>query len=170
MAYEKFEKVLRNVDKLSAQDVSAKELNQYLQSEGYTQERFNAAVKTYTKAKGLESDYGVIRAGLQGLTFGFSDEAEAAIKSLLNKKPYEQNLNAIQFAKQEFEATEPVKAAAAEVIGSIPTAFAAGAGVLKAGQALPKVNQFLQSLPTSLKTVAGITGAGATAGGITDCP
>ena len=167
MAYEKFEKVLRNVDKLSSQDVSAKELNQYLQSEGYTQERFNAAAKNYASAKGLSSDYGVIRAGLQGLTFGFSDEAEAAVKSLLNKKSYDQNLSAIQFAKQEFETAEPIKAATAEVVGSIPTAFAAGAGVLRAGQALPKINQFLQSLPTTLKTVAGVTGAGATAGGLT---
>lgn len=168
MAYEKFERIVKNVDKLvTEKNATPLEIKQYLQAEGYTTERFNSAVKNYTKAKGLESDYGVIRAGLQGLTFGFSDEAEAALKSLVNKKPYEQNLNAIQFAKQEFEAAEPVKAAAAEVVGSIPTAFAAGAGILRAGQALPRVSQFLQSLPTSLKTVAGVTGAGATAGGIT---
>lgn len=167
MAYEKFERILRNVEKLSSQDVSAKELNQYLQSEGYSKERFASAAKNYANAKGLSSEYGVIRAGLQGLSFGFSDEAEAAVKTLLNKKPYEQNLAAIQFAKEEFETAEPIKAAVAEVAGSIPTAFAAGAGILRTGQALPKINQFLQSLPTSLKTVAGVTGAGATAGGLT---
>lgn len=167
MAYEKFEKVLRNVDKLSSQNVSAKELNQYLQSEGYTQERFNNAAKNYSNAKGLKSEYGVIRAGLQGLTFGFSDEAEAAVKTLLNKKPYEQNLSAIQFSKEQFEYEEPVKAAVAEVAGSIPTAFLAGASAVRTAQALPSVTRALQTLPTSAKGIAGVTGAGATFGGIT---
>ncbi len=167
MAYEKFEKVLRNVDKLSSQNVSAKELNQYLRSEGYTQERFDSAAKNYANAKGLKSEYGLIRAGLQGLTFGFSDEAEAAVKSLLNKKPYEQNLAAIQFSKQQFEYEEPVKAAAAEVVGSIPTAFLAGAGAVRAAQAMPSVTRALQALPTSAKGIAAVTGAGATFGGVT---
>jgi hypothetical protein len=167
MAYEKFEKVLRNVDKLSSQNVSARELNQYLRSEGYTQERFDSAAKNYANAKGLKSEYGLIRAGLQGLTFGFSDEAEAAVKSLLNKKPYEQNLAAIQFSKQQFEYEEPVKAAAAEVAGSIPTAFLAGASAVRAAQAMPSVTRALQALPTSAKGIAAVTGAGAAFGGVT---
>lgn len=167
MAYEKFEKVLRNVDKLSSQNVSAKELNQYLQSEGYTQERFNTAAKNYASAKGLKSEYGVIRAGLQGLTFGFSDEAEAAVKSLLNKKPYEQNLAAIQYAKQQYEYEEPVVSTAAEVVGSLPTALLAGAGAVKTAQMLPKVSQVIQAIPSKVRTLAGATGAGAGFGGIT---
>ncbi len=117
MAYEKFERVLNNVDKLQTQkNATPLEIKQYLQAEGYTLDRFNTAAKNYASAKGLKSEYGVIRAGLQGLTFGFSDEAEAAVKSLVNKKPYEQNLAAIQYSKQQYEFEEPVTSTAAEVV------------------------------------------------------
>ena len=168
MAYEKFEKVLSNVDRLQTnKNATPLEIKQYLQSEGYTQERFNAAAKNYASAKGLKSEYGVIRAGLQGLTFGFSDEAEAAVKSLLNKKPYEQNLAALQYSKQQYEFEEPVMSTAAEVVGSLPTALLAGAGAVRTAQMLPKVSQVIQAIPSKLRTLAGATGAGAGFGGIT---
>lgn len=168
MAYEKFEKVIRNVDKLLANpDVKPQEINQYLNAEGYSASRFKGAAENYAKAKGATSTYGNIEAGIQGLTFGFGDEFEAVIKTLKNKKPYEQNLAAVQFAKQEFEAEKPYQAMASEIAGSLPVAFAAGKTAVQAAGKIPEVANLLTRLPSSFKTVAGVSGAGAGAGGLT---
>jgi len=168
MAYEKFEKVIRNVDKLLANpDVQPQEINQYLNAEGYTASRFKGAAENYAKAKGATSTYGNIEAGIQGLTFGFGDEFEAVIKTLKNKKPYEQNLAAVQFAKQEFEAEKPYQAMASEIAGSLPVAFAAGKTAVQAAGKIPEVANLLSKLPSSFKAVAGVSGAGAGAGGLT---
>jgi len=167
MAYEKFEKVIRNVDKLLANpDVNPAEINQYLNAEGYTASRFKSAAENYSKAKGATSTYGNIEAGIQGLTFGFGDEFEAVIKTLKNKRPYEQNLAAVQFAKQEFEAEKPYQAMASEIAGSLPLAFTAGRTAVQAASKIPEVANLLSKLPTSVKTIAGVSGAGATAGGL----
>lgn len=168
MAYEKFEKVIRNVDKLLANpDVQPQEINQYLNAEGYTASRFKGAAENYAKAKGATSTYGNIEAGIQGLTFGFGDEFEAVIKTLKNKKPYEQNLAAVQFAKQEFEAEKPYQAMASEVAGSLPLAFTAGKTAVQMAGKIPEVANLLSKLPSSFKAVAGVSGAGAGAGGLT---
>lgn len=168
MAYEKFEKVIRNVDKLLANpDVNPAEINQYLNAEGYTASRFKGAAENYAKAKGATSTYGNIEAGIQGLTFGFGDEFEAVIKTLKNKRPYEQNLAAVQFAKQEFEAESPYQALASEVAGSLPVAFAAGKTAVQLAGKSPQVANLLSKIPSSFSTVASTSGAGAIGGGLT---
>jgi hypothetical protein len=168
MAYEKFEKVIRNVDKLLANPaVQPTEINQYLNAEGYSASRFKGAAENYAKAKGATSTYGNIEAGIQGLTFGFGDEFEAVIKTLKNKKPYEQNLAAVQFAKQEFEAESPYQAMASEVVGSLPLAFAAGAGAVRVASKIPEAANLLSKIPSGFKTVAGVSGAGAASGALT---
>jgi len=168
MAYEKFEKVIRNVDKLLANpDVTPAELNQYLNAEGFNASRFKKAAENYTKAKGTTSTYGNIEAGIQGLTFGFGDEFEAVIKSLKNKQPYEQNLAAVQFAKEQYEAEKPYQAMASEVMGSLPLAFATGGAASQVLSKFPQAANLLQKVPTSIKTVAGLSGAGAAGGAIT---
>lgn len=168
MAYEKFEKVIRNVDKLLANpDVKPQEINQYLNAEGYTASRFKSAAENYSKAKGATSTYGNIEAGIQGLTFGFGDEFEAVIKTLKNKRPYEQNLAAVQFAKQEYEAEKPYQAMASEVAGSLPVAFAAGKTAVQAAGKIPQVANLLSKIPSSFSTVASTSGAGAIGGGLT---
>ena len=168
MAYEKFEKVIRNVDKLLANpDVNPTEINQYLNAEGYTASRFKSAAENYSKAKGATSTYGNIEAGIQGLTFGFGDEFEAVIKTLKNKKPYEQNLAAVQFAKQEYEAEKPYQAMASEIAGSLPVAFAAGKTAVQAAGKIPQVANLLSKIPSSFSTVASTSGAGAIGGGLT---
>ena len=168
MAYEKFEKVIRNVDKLLANpDVNPQEINQYLNAEGYTASRFKGAAENYAKAKGATSTYGNIEAGIQGLTFGFGDEFEAVIKTLKNKRPYEQNLAAVQFAKQEYEAEKPYQAMASEVAGSLPLAFTAGKTAVQMAGKIPEVANLLAKLPSSFKAVAGVSGAGAGAGALT---
>jgi hypothetical protein len=168
MAYEKFEKVIRNVDKLLANpDVKPAEINQYLNAEGYTASRFKNAAENYSKAKGTTSTYGNIEAGIQGLTFGFGDEFEAVIKTLKNKKPYEQNLAAVQFAKQEFEAEKPYQAMASEIAGSLPVAFAAGKTAVQLAGKSPQVANILSKIPSSFSTVASTSGAGAAGGALT---
>lgn len=167
MAYEKFEKVIRNVDKLLANpDVKPAEINQYLNAEGYTASRFKSAAENYSKAKGATSTYGNIEAGIQGLTFGFGDEFEAVIKTLKNKKPYEQNLAAVQFAKQEYEAEKPYQAMASEIAGSLPLAFTAGKTAVQAASKIPEVANILSKIPTSIKAITGVSGTGAAAGGL----
>jgi hypothetical protein len=167
MAYEKFEKVIRNVDKLLANpDVNPAEINQYLNAEGYTASRFKSAAENYSKAKGATSTYGNIEAGIQGLTFGFGDEFEAVIKTLKNKKPYEQNLAAVQFAKQEYEAEKPYQAMASEIAGSLPLAFTAGKTAVQAASKIPEVANILSKIPTSIKAITGVSGTGAAAGGL----
>ena len=168
MAYEKFEKVIRNVDKLLANpDVKPSEINQYLNQEGYSASRFKGAAENYAKAKGATSTYGNIEAGIQGLTFGFGDEFEAVIKTLKNKRPYEQNLAAVQFAKQEYEAEKPFQAMASEVGGSLPLAFTAGKTAVQMAGKIPEVANLLAKLPSSFKTIAGVSGSGAAAGALT---
>jgi hypothetical protein len=168
MAYEKFEKVIRNVDKLLANpDVTPAELNQYLNAEGFNASRFKKAAENYTKAKGTTSTYGNIEAGIQGLTFGFGDEFEAVIKSLKNKKPYEQNLAAVQFAKEQYEADKPYQAMASEVIGSLPVAFATGGAASSVLSKFPQAASLLEKIPTSLKAIGALTGAGAAGGAVT---
>ena len=168
MAYEKFEKVLRNVDKLLANpDVKASEINQYLNAEGYTSTRFKSAAENYSKAKGATADYGNIKAGIQGLTLGFGDEFEATVKSLLNKRPYEENVAAIRFAKQEFEQQYPNQALASEVIGSLPLAFAAGAGAVNVASKIPQAANLLSRIPTSLKAFGGTSVVGGAGGAAT---
>jgi hypothetical protein len=168
MAYEKFEKVIRNVDKLLANpDVKPQEINQYLNAEGYSASRFKGAAENYSKAKGATSTYGNIEAGIQGLTFGFGDEFEAVIKTLKNKKPYEQNLAAVQFAKQEYEAEKPYQAMASEIAGSLPLAFTAGKTAVQAASKIPEVANILSKIPTSIKAITGVSGTGAAAGGLT---
>jgi hypothetical protein len=168
MAYEKFEKVIRNVDKLLANpDVNPAEINQYLNAEGYTATRFKSAAENYSKAKGATADYGNIKAGIQGLTLGFGDEFEATVKSLLNKRPYEENVAAIRFAKQEFETQYPNQALASEVIGSLPLAFAAGAGAVNVASKIPQAANLLSKIPTSLKAFGGTSVVGGAGGAAT---
>jgi len=168
MAYEKFEKVLRNVDKLLTNpDVKANEVNQYLNAEGYTQTQFKSAAENYTKAKGTTASYGNIKAGIQGLTMGFGDEFEATVKSLLTKTPYEQNISALRFSKEEFERQNPMQALASEVAGSIPTALLGGVGAVNIASRIPQAANLMSKIPTTLKAFGGASGAGGVSGAIT---
>lgn len=171
--YKNFERILRNVDKLNSRalvmkpEYSSKDMIKYLQSEGYNIERFSKAAKNYADAQGLEADYGFIKAGIQGLSLGFGDEFEAGIKTLLNKKPYEQNLGAIQFAKQEFEAERPIAAALTEVGGSLPTAILGGQGTLATlARVAPQAVKAGAAVSPSLRALGTTTAGGTITGGI----
>lgn len=171
--YKNFERILRNVDKLNSRAMvmqpqyAAQEMMQYLQGEGYTIERFTKAAKNYSNAKGLKSDYGYIEAAIQGLTMGFGDEFEAAIKTLKNKKPYEQNLASVQFAKQEFEAENPVSSALTEIGGSLPTAIAGGETTMAAlAKFAPQALKATSTVSPSMRALGTTTAGGTITGGI----
>jgi hypothetical protein len=171
--YKNFERILRNVDKLNSRamiqkpEYAAQEMLQYLNEEGYTIDRFLKASKNYADAKGIKSDYGFIESAIQGLSLGFGDEFEAAIKTLKNKKPYEQNLASIQFAKQEFEAQKPVASAVTEVLGSLPTAIAGGESTLAAlTRVAPKLVKAGEAVSPSMRALGTTTAGGTITGGI----
>ena len=168
---ERIERVLRNMEKLSAGGATPEETTTYLRSEGFDPKSFANSVDKYNKAKGLVSEFGPVKSALQGLSFGFSDEAEAGIKALLGKGSYEQNLASLQLAKEQFEQESPGVAMASEIAGAIPTAVLGGAGAFRAaqmlGQRVPRVAQAISPTVTGIGGAAvgggvasGVTGAG----------
>lgn len=79
-------------------------------------------------------DYGVGRAAAQGLTMGWSDEAEAKAKALMGQGTYEENLAAIQAGKERFEGRYPGLNMGAQLVGSLPTMFVPGLGEMNAAK------------------------------------
>ena len=79
-------------------------------------------------------DYGVGRAAAQGLTMGWSDEAEAKAKALMGEGTYEENLAAIQAGKERFEGRYPGLNLGAQLVGSLPTMFIPGMGQMNAAK------------------------------------
>lgn len=65
-------------------------------------------------------------AALQGLTFGFGEEATAGLRSFFGGTPYEQNLAQERANLAQYREQFPGRAAAFEVAGALPTAIAAG--------------------------------------------
>ena len=172
---ERIERVLRNMEKLSAGGATPEETVTYLRSEGYNPDSFANSVAKYNKAKGLVSDFGPVRSAFQGLSFGFSDEAEAGIKALLGKGTYEQNLASIQLAQEEFQRESPKTAIATEIAGSLPLIALGGAAGVRGYQILqrnaPGIAQRVSPAATGVTGAAatGATGAGIAAHDIPIC-
>lgn len=165
---ERIERVLRNMEKLSAGGATPEETVTYLRSEGYNPDSFANSVAKYNKANGLVSEFGPVKSALQGLSFGFSDEAEAGIKALLGKGTYEQNLASLQLAQEQFQQESPGTAIATEIAGSLPLMALGGAGLVRGVQALQRTAPriALRAGP-AVTGVAGATVAGALGSGIT---
>lgn len=169
---ERIERTLRNMERLINGGATAKETTVYLKSEGFTPKTFAETVGKYNQSQGVIANFGPVKSALQGLTFGFSDEAEAGIKSLLGKGTYEQNLNAINLAKQEFEQESPGTAIGMELLGSTPYIALGGLGAVRGAERLatmaPRVAQAV-STPAGRTTTAlgGATAIGAGSAGIT---
>jgi hypothetical protein len=103
-------------------------------------------------------EYGFGRAALQGLSMGFSDEAEAKLREARGEGRYEDILAGIRQAKQRFEEEYPVGSTLAEIGGSIPTMVAGGMGAARLASQIPSIASRMSPLTT------GITGASATGG------
>lgn len=156
-------KVLRNMARLADGGAPPEDTLTYLKSEGYTPKSFAESVDKYNKSAGIIADFGPAKSALQGLTFGFSDEAEAAIKSLIGRGTYEQNLSAINLAKQEFEQEAPGQALSAELVGGAPYMLAGGLGAARLASQIPR----LANVPRPLIATGGAAATGATSAAIT---
>jgi len=79
--------------------------------------------------------FDVGRALAQGLTFGTADEAEAFVRSKFMEggKSYEEELENIRGDIKAYSEAHPYTSFALELIGSLPTAIAGGAGLARLG-------------------------------------
>jgi hypothetical protein len=104
---------------------------------------------------------GLIRAGGQGLTFGFGDELEALYKSKVKGKSYEEELKNIRSKIDSFKETNPIAAYGTEIAASVPTALVGGLA-LKGAQGAAKLAQVGTKVAPKVSPVA----TGAVGGGI----
>lgn len=85
------------------------------------------------------------RMGLQGMTFGFSDEIEAAIRSIVpGGATYEVERDKIRQELAQYQAENPGKAITMEVLGSIATNAGVGVfnklrGAISSGKTVPAI-------------------------------
>lgn len=105
---------------------------------------------------------------LQGLTFGFSDEAIAAMRAAANQGSYEDLVKAEREGLREFRERNPVSATAAELTGAVAPAVLTGGLSLIPGAArtgasrMPQMASLLSGQKPSIgRTTALGGGAGA---------
>jgi hypothetical protein len=109
-----------------------------------------------------QMEYGYGRAALQGLTMGFSDEAEARFRAARGEGRYEDILAGLRQAKQRFEQQAPIGSTVAEMVGSVPTMALGGLGTARMLAAVPGAAARMSPLTTGMAgaaTTSGITGA-----------
>lgn len=117
--------------------------------------------------QGQKAEYGFGSAMLQGLSFGFSDEAQAKAMEAAGQGTYEQNLAAIQEAKKAYEKEYPFRAITGEVIGSVPLMFAGGLGGLRALDVGRRVLPAVSKVPRAVGATGGAATGGAVTGAVT---
>lgn len=108
---------------------------------------------------------------LQGLTFGFGDEAVAGLRSAMGQGKYEDLVKSEREALREYSEKNPVTSTAAQVAGGVlPAVFTGGASLIPSVSAAttkalgPKLAGMLFG---KAPTVARTAGTGAVAGGAT---
>lgn len=134
MAYENVERVKQNIIKMIGKNAPNDDINKYLKEEGFTQETFAKALDLVKQSGGRTSEYGAGRSLAQGATFGFADELESLMKSLSGQGSYEQNLAALELAKQKYGQENPKTALATEIAGGLPYALVPFLGTAKYAQ------------------------------------
>ena len=75
---------------------------------------------------------GLARSAGQGVTLGFGDEIEAAVRAI-GPETYEEEVAKIRADLAKFQETNPISAFAGELAGAVPTAVAGGAGLASLG-------------------------------------
>ena len=100
---------------------------------------------------------GLARSAASGLTFNWSDEGIAAIRSRVEGIPYEQALADERAKKKAFEEQYPVPAIAAEIAGGVPTLFVPGLGAAKVAQSTMQAGRLGRAVagPVAQATKAG---------------
>jgi hypothetical protein len=112
------------------------------------------------------SSYGFGSAMLQGLSFGFSDEAQAKAMEAAGQGTYEQNLASIRAGKEAYEQEFPYRALGAEILGSIPTMALGGIGAVRGLQAAQRVLPSI-TVPRQVGAAGGAAATGAATGALT---
>jgi hypothetical protein len=166
------ERIQENVRRLQAQGQGGDTITQYLKSEGYTPTRYEQAVNRVSKLAGPPVEAGFGRSVLQGLSFNFSDEVEAALRAGAVSGPrYQQELARVREGIKQYEEAYPGRAFVGEAVGSLaPTVagliaapFTGGTSAAVTGA---RVGQQAAKIPGLLSQVKRGTVAGGTTGAI----
>jgi hypothetical protein len=158
------ERVMRNMNTLAEANAPANDISAYLAQEGFNQDSFTKAVENYNKSKGVIAEFGPFKNALQGLSFGWSDEAEAGIKALIGKGTYEQNLAAIRGAQAEYEASAPMtEVIGGKIVGSTPQMLLGGTGALNVARQMTNLSR----VPKPVIAATGAAVSGGVSGAIT---
>lgn len=167
MAYENIERIKRNVMAMIDKNAPAEHLDKYLKEEGFTQESFVKALDLVKKSGGKTSEFGAGRSLAQGATFGFADELESLIKSLAGQGTYEQNLAALELAKQKYGQQNPKTALTTEIAGGLPYAALPFLGTARYAQMAREAAPMVRAGVTagSSAITGALTGALSGAGG-----
>ena len=145
------------------QNAPANDIVGYLKSEGFTPTKFEAAVASSRKLGGPPVEAGFGRSVLQGLSFNFADEIEAALRSgSISNKEYENQLARVRAGIKEYEQQYPGRAFAGEMIGNLaPTAAALIAAPFTGGATAPAAIAGATRMATKIPTLGGIALRGA---------
>ena len=162
------ERLQENVRRMQEQNAPANDIVGYLKSEGFTPTKFEAAVASSRKLGGPPVEAGFGRSVLQGLSFNFADEIEAALRSgSLSNKEYENQLARVRAGIKEYEQQYPGRAFAGEMIGGLaPTAAALIAAPFTGGATGPAAVAGATRIATKIPTLGGIALRGAGYGGL----
>lgn len=151
------ERVQENIRRMQDQNAPSNDVIGYLKSEGFTPTKFEAAVASSRKLTGPPVDAGFGRSLLQGLSFNFADEIEAALRSgSLSNKDYENELARVRAGIKQYEQQNPGRAFAGELLGGLaPTAAALIAAPFTGGATLPAVAAGTARIATKIPTLVG---------------
>lgn len=163
------DRVSANLRKMVEAGAPESDITTYLAQEGFNRDTFVRAVNLSKKAGGKKAEFGVGRALAQGLTFGAADELEALMRSIAGSGTYEQNLAALNIAKQQYEQESPKTAMAAQLVGGLPYAFVPFLGQARLAQAAAEAGKVGRAAINVAPSVAAGTAVGAlTAAGEAD--
>lgn len=166
------ERIQENVRRLQAQNQSGEVIEAYLKTEGFTPTRYEQSVARLSKLSGPPVEAGIGRSILQGLTFGFADEAEAALRARATSGPrYEQELARVREGIKQYEEAYPVRAFAGEAAGGLIPTVAGIAASLPTGGAstamtAARTGRQAAKIPGLVSQIVRGAGAGATTGAI----
>lgn len=167
MAYENIERIRENLIKMVDKNAPIAHIDKYLKEEGFTQESFAKALNLVKQSGGKTAEFGAGRSLAQGATFGFADELESLIKSLAGQGTYEQNLAALELAKQKYGQQNPKTALTTEIAGGLPYALLPFLGTARYAQMAREAAPMVRAGVTagSSAVTGALTGALSGAGG-----
>lgn len=167
MAYENIERIRENLIKMVDKNAPIAHIDKYLKEEGFTQESFAKALNLVKQSGGKTAEFGAGRSLAQGATFGFADELESLVKSLAGQGTYEQNLAALELAKQKYGQQNPKTALTTEIAGGLPYALLPFLGTARYAQMAREAAPMVRAGVTAgASAVTGaLTGALSGAGG-----